>query len=70
MEQQPQFDAFDLSVNLNDNNKKAVEIKFRWEYASTTPFIKNEGILFEEKKMMKFLNLKQQQHINHIIIAI
>ena len=49
MEQQPQFDAFDLSVNLNDNNKKAVEIKFRWEYASTTPFIKNEGILFEEK---------------------
>lgn len=38
-----------------------IELKYRWKYNSTDKVIKNEGILFEEKK---FDNLKHYQITN------
>lgn len=73
VEQQHQFDAFDLSVKLNDNTIKGVEIKYRWEYASTTPFIQSDGILFEEKKfneIFKFETTTTHQPHNYYYISL
>ena len=68
-----QFSPFDLMVNIDDKNKKAVEIKFRWEYASTTPFIQSDGILFEEKKfneISKFETTTSHQPYNYYYITL
>ena len=60
-----QFDAFDLSVNYDDVIK-GVEIKYRWDYPSTAPFLKKEGVLFEEKKFNEIFKFETTTtHLPH-----
>lgn len=73
VENQDQFDAFDLSVKVNDDNIKGVEIKYRWDYPSTASFIKKEGVLFEEKKfneIYKFETTTTHQPHNYYYISL
>ena len=46
-----QVQGWDLWL-FNKKERCYIEIKYRWKYNSTDKVIKNEGIIFEEKKLI------------------